>query len=66
IPFRARAEARWALARALWDANSDRARALELATQARDHYGNIGLERKHALVSQWLVSHSSPMAAEIR
>jgi serine/threonine-protein kinase len=66
ISLRARADARWALARALWDANAHRARARELAAQAREHYGNIGQERKATEVSQWLSSHPTSTAADFR
>ncbi|MCY1023361.1 serine/threonine-protein kinase [Pyxidicoccus sp. MSG2] len=66
IPIRARTEARWALARALWEANADRARARELASQVREDYGNIGQERKVTEISQWLSSHPPSTAAEIR
>ncbi|QSQ26001.1 serine/threonine protein kinase [Pyxidicoccus parkwayensis] len=66
VSIRVRPEARWALARALWDANTDRPRARELATQAHEHYGKMGQERKATEISQWLSSHPTSTAAEIR
>ncbi|NMO19511.1 tetratricopeptide repeat protein [Pyxidicoccus fallax] len=63
LPVRVRAEAWWTLARALWDGGTERPRAVELATRAREHYRQAGNERKLALVSQWLLSHSGSNAS---
>jgi tetratricopeptide (TPR) repeat protein len=48
------AETRFALARALWDASRDRARALTLAKTARDAYSRAGDLKKVADVEAWL------------
>jgi len=47
----------FALARALWDASQDRARARNLATQARDQWQQRNNPRKAAEVSRWLKTH---------
>jgi serine/threonine protein kinase/tetratricopeptide (TPR) repeat protein len=52
-----RAETRFALARALWDANQDRARAQSLAHSARDAYAQASIKTKAAAVSTWLQQH---------
>jgi tetratricopeptide (TPR) repeat protein len=51
------AEARFALARALWDADVDHARARRLATQARDAYANAKDAQDAATVDAWLAAH---------
>jgi hypothetical protein len=55
------AEARFALGRALWDADADRARARRLAAQARDAYAVAKDDAKTAAVDAWLAAH--PRAA---
>jgi serine/threonine-protein kinase len=57
IPTRVRAEAQWALARALWDVGAEHPRARELALRAQTHYRRVGHERNLARISQWLLSH---------
>ncbi|MBZ4417297.1 serine/threonine-protein kinase [Myxococcus sp. RHSTA-1-4] len=64
IPVRARADARWALARALWDTGTGRPRGRELATQVQEHYRRVGQERKATRVSQWLLSHPGAIASD--
>ncbi|MCP3141519.1 serine/threonine-protein kinase [Pyxidicoccus xibeiensis] len=64
IDVRHRPEVQWALARALWDADLERARARELAAQAAEHYRRTGQERQHTAVAQWLVLHSQPLATQ--
>ncbi|HVV15651.1 MAG TPA: protein kinase [Polyangia bacterium] len=54
-----RAETRFALARALWEAGRDRARARALAEQARDGYAKAVMTPKLAEVESWLRSHGS-------
>jgi len=49
-----RAETRFALARALWDTNRDRARARGLADQAREGYAKSAVKAKAAEVDSWL------------
>jgi eukaryotic-like serine/threonine-protein kinase len=53
------AEARFALARALWDSGGDRARALAAAVAARDAYVGLGdlFAGPHAAVDAWLRAH---------
>jgi serine/threonine protein kinase len=51
-----RGETRFALARALWDSERDRARAEALAQGARDAYGRAGDKAKVAEVDAWLTS----------
>jgi eukaryotic-like serine/threonine-protein kinase len=51
------AEACFALARALWDADVDHARARRLATQARDAYANAKDTQDTATVDVWLAAH---------
>ena len=54
------AETRFALARALWSAGSDRARARHLAEQARDAYLRDRARAASATeVSTWLLAHGS-------
>ncbi len=50
-------ETRFALARALWDANRERKRALTLARQARVDYAR-GDQAKQAEIAEWLAQHS--------
>jgi tRNA A-37 threonylcarbamoyl transferase component Bud32/tetratricopeptide (TPR) repeat protein len=45
---------RFALARALWDSDRDRLRALELAVSARESYARAGDKRKLADIDAWL------------
>ncbi|HVZ73219.1 MAG TPA: serine/threonine-protein kinase [Polyangia bacterium] len=49
-----RADTSFALARALWETNRERARARTLAVAARDGYGKAGVARKRADVESWL------------
>ncbi|MFP2932456.1 tetratricopeptide repeat protein [Pyxidicoccus sp. 3LG] len=65
IDVRFRADVQWALARALWDAGLERARARELATLAGEAYRHTGQERKQATVAQWLMLHSTPVATQV-
>jgi serine/threonine protein kinase len=51
-----RGETRFALARALWDSDRDRARAETLARGARDAYAQAGDKAKVADVDAWLAS----------
>jgi hypothetical protein len=54
------AETRFALARALWDSNADRRRALTLADEARQNYAQLGTQpRSVALVDSWLAARSA-------
>jgi hypothetical protein len=65
-PPRHAAEARFVLARALWDASADegpdRARAMALAEQARDGLRDGGevTAEKAAEIDAWLGEHASP------
>src|SRR5262249_18466539 len=52
------AGARFALARALWDARRDRGRARALATEAEAAYAGPRLEAKRAAVRAWLASRA--------
>jgi eukaryotic-like serine/threonine-protein kinase len=52
-----RAEARFVLARALWDADGDRARARTLATEARPLYQKEMREDRLAMLDAWLAAH---------
>jgi serine/threonine protein kinase len=52
-----RAETSFALARALWDSNRDRMRALVLAQEARTDYGRTPAKTKLTEVDRWLVNH---------
>jgi eukaryotic-like serine/threonine-protein kinase len=54
------AEARLLLARATWQLEGDRQRAIELATQARDEYRKAGAAGEEGLAraEQWLKRHS--------
>ncbi len=54
-----RAETRFALARALWEAGRDRARARLLAQQARDSYAQAVAKPKLAEVESWLRGHGA-------
>ncbi|HYI00391.1 serine/threonine-protein kinase, partial [Hyalangium sp.] len=49
-----RAEIQLPLAQALWEARRDRPRAVELATQAREHWRSQGRKAEAELASQWL------------
>ncbi|HYV44331.1 MAG TPA: serine/threonine-protein kinase [Myxococcaceae bacterium] len=51
------AEPRFSLARALWDAGKDRARAKELAEQARGGYLQGGQKQEAEKVSAWISAH---------
>jgi serine/threonine-protein kinase len=55
------AEAKFALARALWDSRGDRARARRLAQEARSDYakGGAGDEADVKEIDRWLASHST-------
>ncbi|HEX8698154.1 MAG TPA: serine/threonine-protein kinase [Myxococcaceae bacterium] len=56
-----RAEVRFTLGRALWEARSaQRAQAVALVTQARDAWGKLGNPVKQARASEWLAAHPSP------
>ncbi len=56
-----RAEVQFTLAQALWEARStERARAVALATQARDYWQSIGITTELTRTSQWLAAHPSP------
>jgi tetratricopeptide (TPR) repeat protein len=54
-----RAEASFALARALWESNRDRARARSLAEEAKAGYAKPNTKAKLAEVEGWLRSHAS-------
>jgi len=54
-----RAETRFALARALWDAGRDRVRARLLAQEARDTYAQAVAKPKLAEVESWLRAHGA-------
>jgi tetratricopeptide (TPR) repeat protein len=49
-----RAETGFALARALWDSNRSRARAVVLAEQSRDGYAKAAATKSVAEVAEWL------------
>jgi tetratricopeptide (TPR) repeat protein len=51
------AEARFSLARALWDAGQDRSRARALATQAHEGYVHAGQAGEADKVSRWIAEH---------
>jgi len=53
------ADARFTLARALWDSGRDRPRARQLAAQARDIYAKLGAGFKKEMgeVEPWIASH---------
>ncbi|MCG8418531.1 MAG: tetratricopeptide repeat-containing serine/threonine-protein kinase [Proteobacteria bacterium] len=53
-----RAEIQLALARALWAAGSERARAIGLARQAREHFRQIGNQPMRKDASCWLAGHA--------
>lgn len=53
-------EARFALARALWNRKGDRARAVELATHARDGYAQARNQQELAKVQAWLAGTTGP------
>ena len=52
-----RAETSFALAKALWLAGGDRARARTLADQARSSYAKLARPARLAEVVSWLGSH---------
>jgi eukaryotic-like serine/threonine-protein kinase len=54
-----RAETAFALARALWESNRDRARARALAEEAKAGYAKPNTKPKLAEVESWLRSHAS-------
>jgi serine/threonine protein kinase/tetratricopeptide (TPR) repeat protein len=54
-----RAETRFALARALWEAGRDRARARLLAQEARDSYAQAVAKPKLGEVESWLRAHGA-------
>jgi tetratricopeptide (TPR) repeat protein len=54
----ARAQTRFALARALWDGGGDRRRALALANTARDDYTSLHVSREFEQVDAWLAAHA--------
>ncbi len=54
-----RAETRFALARALWEAGHDHLRARSLAEQAHDSYAKAALKTKVAEVDSWLHLHGA-------
>ncbi|WP_224371127.1 tetratricopeptide repeat protein [Hyalangium versicolor] len=56
-----RAEVGFSLAQALWEARSaERARAVELATQAREDWQRIGHAERVARSTRWLAAHPRP------
>jgi serine/threonine-protein kinase len=52
-------ETRFALARALWGSNRDRARARTLAEEAREAYSRISDRKRLAEVVDWLRAHTA-------
>jgi tetratricopeptide (TPR) repeat protein len=54
-----RAETRFALARALWEAGRDRGRAHTLAEEAREGYAKAEIKAKLAEVDSWLRVHDA-------
>jgi tetratricopeptide (TPR) repeat protein len=58
-----RAERRFALARALWDARRDRSRAIELAREARRLLESSGAGQEDSLrdIDAWLVARARPV-----
>jgi eukaryotic-like serine/threonine-protein kinase len=54
-----RAETRFALARALWEAGRDRGRARVLAEEAREGYAKAAVKAKQAEVDSWLHGRGS-------
>jgi cytochrome c-type biogenesis protein CcmH/NrfG len=55
-----RPSVQFGLARALWDANRDRARARELATQARESWRQRSQQVSFQEATQWLETHTMP------
>ncbi len=53
-----RAEVQLALAQALWDTRRDLPRARELATQAQEHWRDVGHPSNLSRVTQWLAAHA--------
>jgi tetratricopeptide (TPR) repeat protein len=53
------AESRFSLARALWENGTERARARELAEQARETFATLGAAQRDSLaeVDAWLAAH---------
>ncbi|HEX5752978.1 MAG TPA: serine/threonine-protein kinase [Archangium sp.] len=58
-----KAEASQALARALWAVGRERARAVELATQALRYYQQVQQTHEVAELSRWLAQHPPPRAS---
>ena len=58
-----RSETRFALARALWDANRDRGRARALAEQARTDYAKSVNKTRPSEIDAWLRNHQLATAA---
>jgi len=53
-----KAETAFALARALWESNRDRGRALTLAEQAKESYAKAGAKAAQSGVADWLKGHT--------
>jgi tetratricopeptide (TPR) repeat protein len=53
-----KADTQYALARALWQAGRERARALQLVSQALAHYQQVGHAPKVAELERWLSTHT--------
>ncbi|WP_157758556.1 hypothetical protein [Cystobacter fuscus] len=60
---RLRMDVQWELAQVRWSANQDRPRAVQLATEAREHWKRLGNQLRLTRASQWLAIHVSPCAA---
>jgi serine/threonine-protein kinase len=54
-----RVDVQFELAQALWMANRDRSRALQLATQVQEHWKRLGNQSRFTKVSRWLAVHAS-------
>ena len=52
------ADTRFALARALWDGEKARSRAVSLATAARETYAKHDRAREQNAVASWLAGHA--------
>ncbi|MGA9521274.1 MAG: hypothetical protein WBV82_07410, partial [Myxococcaceae bacterium] len=59
-PVGALEDARFALARALWETRKDRVRAVQLATQARDGYARWANKKALSGVQDWLARTAVP------
>ncbi|MCY1082633.1 serine/threonine-protein kinase [Archangium lansingense] len=57
IETRSRAEVQWHLARTLWEAGAEHARARDLAIQAQESFRSLRQQRQLARVTQWLATH---------